>query len=430
MSDPWIWVAILAAAIGGYLSTLHLSLGEFLRSELEERLAPGRQVRWGAWLVEHLDGLVTATALWNRIANLIMLFAAFMSLRGTMLFIDGEDSSGVLALSSTAVALLLWIWLFEIGLARAIAEHVATPIVAWALGGLIILHVVTLPLTLPLATLSEIVRRLTGAERADDLEQELRQVVEEGEREGNIGETEREMIEAVVDFRNSTVDEVMTPRIDIKGIELTDDLARIKPFLIEEGHSRFPVYVDDLDHIEGVLYVKDLLPLLGRSADDFNLKSILREAILVPESRPIRDLLRDFQQRKVHMAFVLDEYGGTAGLVTIEDIVEEIFGEIRDEHEPDEQPEATIHHNDDGTVDIDARVHIDDLNDELGLDLPEDGDYDTVGGWIFATLGRIPKSGETISVNGLEVEVVEAQRTHIIRLRIRIRQGKNAEHSD
>ncbi len=253
-------------------------------------------------------------------------------------------------------------------------------------------------------------------------------VVEEGEREGRIDETEREMIEAVVDFRSTTADQVMTPRTEVVALEYTDDLDDVLAFLSDAGHSRLPVYEDNLDHIVGLLYAKDVLRWLAghdaREGRSFSLRSILRKATFVPETKIIRELLKELIAERVHIAMVADEYGGTAGLVTVEDMVEEIFGEIHDEYEDDEGEERPSVDLDPEflSAEIDARERIDDVNDRLEpirLRLPEDDDYDTVGGFVIVSLGRIPRAGESFVHDGLEIEVLEAEPTRVVRIRIR-----------
>lgn len=412
MSDAWIWPAVLSALGGGYLSALQLSLEDFTRGDLESRLGPGRHTRRVDWLVENIDDVIIAVAIWRRASSVILLASV---LAGVAL----GAKSPFWPIVGWSFAVFLWLWIAHIGLAWAISDYVAAPVVAGSLRVIPLIYYSMVPFIAPLNWLNEVVRRLVGAEQRDDLEEELRQVMEEGQREGALTGVEKEMIEAIVDFRTCTVGEIMTPRIDIDGIELTDDLQAVKQKVIDDGHSRFPVYIDSLDHIVGILYAKDLLPFVGQGSMDFRLKPLLRQAILVPESRRISDLLVEFRNEQVHMAIVLDEYGGTAGLVTIEDIVEEIVGEIRDEHDVDDLPEPEVVRNEDGTADVDGRVRVSDLNDEMGLDLPEDKDYDTVAGWVFASLGRIPTEGETLRIGPLEVTVLDVQRTRLRRLRLR-----------
>jgi CBS domain containing-hemolysin-like protein len=268
-----------------------------------------------------------------------------------------------------------------------------------------------------------IVRRMTGGELKingdDDLADEVMSVVEEHEHEAGVNLENKEMIEAVFEFRTITADEIMTPRTDIEGIEAGASLEQVKQTIQSIGHSRIPVYEENLDHLVGILYVKDLIPYVGQdSGQPFDLRSILREPYMVPESKPVHELLTEFKVSKVHMAIVLDEYGGTAGLVTIEDILEEIVGEIQDEYEPVDETPPGIERLDEQTVLVDARLRVDDLMDELDLELPEDRDYDTVGGFVLATLGHLPQAGEQFDFDGVRVTVTEAERTRVNRVRV------------
>ena len=179
---------------------------------------------------------------------------------------------------------------------------------------------------------------------------------------------------------------------------------------------RLPVYEETIDSVLGVLYAKDLL--YNGTDDAFDVTSNMRGALFIPESKPVRELLREFQAEKVHMAVVLDEYGGTAGLVTIEDLLEELVGEIADEYETvTQEPMCRI---DDRTVEVDARMRIDELNDELAIELPEDGDYETIGGFVFSTLGKIPGVGEECAFENIGIQVIEAEPRRVKRVRLSI----------
>jgi len=223
----------------------------------------------------------------------------------------------------------------------------------------------------------------------------------------------------------------MTPRTDVVGIEKHSTLEQIRDIILSEGYSRYPVYDDSLDNIVGVLYVKDLLPLVGANGVDveseFKLREVVRPALFVPETKTLRDLLAEMQQRKVHMALCLDEYGGTAGLVTIEDILEEIVGEIQDEYELEEKAEPDIVRVDETTAEADGRAYIDDVNDALEIELPEDEDYDTIGGFVFAQLGHVPEVGESFDYEHLQITVLDAEKTKVNRVKIEQREQAAAE---
>jgi CBS domain containing-hemolysin-like protein len=186
--------------------------------------------------------------------------------------------------------------------------------------------------------------------------------------------------------------------------------------VIKAGHSRVPVYKQNIDNIVGVVYAKDMLTEIGKDKAEFRLKDKLRDAYFVPETKLLRVLLHEFQNQKLHMAVVLDEYGGTAGIVTIEDILEELVGEITDEYE--NVPAKKIKKINEETIEVDARVYIDDLNDEFDVELPEEGDYDTVGGFVFSHLGYIPKALETFEYENLKFTISSAEARKIKRIRI------------
>ena len=267
------------------------------------------------------------------------------------------------------------------------------------------------------------VRRLAGvAESSPEEEQEEKQeeilsFVEQSRMEGVVDEEELTMIENVLELGDTTAEEIMTPRTDVNAIEVNTDLHTAVRKISDAGHSRIPVYEGNIDNIIGLLYAKDLLSEIGRDHQAFSLRDKIRKAYFVPETKPLRDLLHEFQNQKLHIAVVLDEYGGTAGIVTIEDILEELVGEIVDEYE--ETPKEAIQRIDETTVEIDARMYVDDLNEEFDIELPEDEDYDTVGGFVFSHLGYIPRAGESFDYQNINFTVVAAGPRQIKRLRIR-----------
>jgi CBS domain containing-hemolysin-like protein len=208
----------------------------------------------------------------------------------------------------------------------------------------------------------------------------------------------------------------MTPRTDLVAVDVNESLSRILQTIDDSGHSRLPVFEGNIDNIIGCVYAKDLLLVAVNPAGEFRLRDHIRPAYFVPESKPLRTLLHEFQNQKLHIAIVLDEYGGTAGIVTIEDILEELVGEISDEFE--ETPSASTKRIDDTTVEVDARMYIDDVNEECHLLLPEGEEYDTIGGFVLSHLGYIPKAGETFDKNGARFTIVSAEPRKIKRLRI------------
>jgi putative hemolysin len=235
--------------------------------------------------------------------------------------------------------------------------------------------------------------------------EELRLIVERGGEQGVLEAEEEQMINAVIELGERRVHEVMVPRVAIAGLPVDATFDQAIELVVAAGHSRIPVYEDSIDEIVGILYAKDLLPYLRPNAGEHpGLRKLLRPPVLVPESMTIDDLLHELQRRKVHLAIVLDEYGGTAGLVTIEDLLEEIVGEIQDEYDVEEPMVVKLSDNE---ARVDGRADVDALNElfDLELELDDSDEYDTVGGLIFHRVGKVPAPGDKVQLNGLTLTV-------------------------
>lgn len=322
--------------------------------------------------------------------------------------------------ASIAMGLVvLWLLLFGAAIPSAWARYAGERFLARGFPVLESLRRILSPLLWVFRGVDEIVRRLSGAprpgsEQHDQVEREILDALSHGGSEDEIAEREKAIIRSAIQLDEISVGEIMTPRTDIQGIEAGSDYETVRQAVIDAGHSRMPVYEETLDHIAGFLYAKDLLS--ARGPDDFDLVRMMRPATFIPETKDLATCLREFQQRRVHVAVVVDEYGGTAGLVTIEDILEELVGEIADEHdEPEPQP---IHRIDARTAEVDARVRVEEVNEALDIALPADEAYDTVGGFVLSRLGRIPLPGESVTHQNVRVEVVEARPRAVRRLRI------------
>ena len=264
------------------------------------------------------------------------------------------------------------------------------------------------PLVGVLTAITTSVARLLGA--GDEAQgvmstEELKILVERGGEQGILEAEEEQMIHAVIELGDQRIHEVMVPRIAMVSLAANASMEQAIDTVIEEGHSRIPVYDKTIDEIIGILYAKDLLPFLkGTVEERKSLRSLLRTPVFVPESMSVDDLLHEFQRRKVHIAIVLDEYGGTAGLVTIEDLLEEIVGEIQDEY--DEEEPMIVQLSDDEAR-VDGRADVDDLGElfDVNLALEDEDEYDTVGGLVYHRIGGVPKPGDQIRVNGLTLTV-------------------------
>ncbi|MEE9150602.1 MAG: hemolysin family protein [Thermoplasmata archaeon] len=245
-------------------------------------------------------------------------------------------------------------------------------------------------------------------------EEELRMLVDVGEEEGVIEKDEAEMIESVFEFGDTAASEVMTPRVDITCIDIESKLNEAVSFIVESGHSRILVYEENIDKIVGVLYSRDLLSLYKEGKLKSPIKDAMREAYFVPETKKLDDLLREFQEKKIQVAVVVDEYGGTAGLVTLEDVLEELVGEIADVHDMEE---ALIQMIEEKIAIVDAKAGIDEVNDVLGIKLPEE-DFDSIGGLIFSRLDRIPEEGEGIRVDNTHLIVEKMEGNRILKVKV------------
>jgi putative hemolysin len=258
---------------------------------------------------------------------------------------------------------------------------------------------------------------------------ELKLIIERGGQQGILEAEEEQMINAVIELGERRLHEVMVPRTDIVALTASTTLDEAVDTIVEEGHSRVPVYEESIDEVVGILYAKDLLPFLKTSSGPRpTVRSIMRAPLFAPESMSIDDLLHDFQRKKVHIAIVLDEYGGTAGLVSIEDLLEEIVGEIQDEYDVEEPMIVRLS---DDEIRIDGRVAVDELGDlfDMALELEDEDEYDTVGGLVFHRIGRVPLPGDEIDLDGLRltVETTDGRRVGKV-LAVRERHDDGGDH--
>lgn len=253
------------------------------------------------------------------------------------------------------------------------------------------------------------------------LEDEIKSLVEQDEHENDedaeLEASERQMIRGIFDLDETLVREIMTPRVDMKVVRVDSTFAEAKEVIVDCGHSRIPVIGNTIDDVQGVIYAKDLLDD-ARLAEVESLVPLLHKPLFVPESKNVRHLLDDFRVNKIHFAVIIDEYGGTAGIVTFEDILEEIVGEIHDEYDEDEQP--LFKQQEDGSYLIDARTPVGTVNEFLDSDIPEKEEYDTLGGFVISEFGRIPAAEESLEAHGLLVIVLEASERYVSQLAVKM----------
>lgn len=268
--------------------------------------------------------------------------------------------------------------------------------------------------------LRSLLRRKASLSNSEELAEELQDLMDQGQARGLITGEQMHMVHGILDLKDTTAHAIMVPRTEISSAPIDATLGEVIQLVRECGHTRIPIHKKNIDEIVGILHAKDLLKLWGQSMNEKLPKEILRRPFFVPEHKNINEVLRDLKERKTHLAIVTDEYGGTAGIITIEDILEEIVGEIMDEH--DQEP-LLIKAMDDDVYLVDARLEIEKLEQELGVELPR-GDYESVGGFVIKLAGKIPKKGEILTYGPLEITIREADHRRILYLAIKRLDGE------
>ena len=421
------WVVLLICILAGgtlFFSVNGIALRTFSQVKLQEAFKAKRKKDDSRELTELIvdksEELILTCSLYRLIFNMciILLLVAAFTRPGESAHLFGPATGYLL----TFVIAMLIFSICSLAIPHAWAKYSGEKILSYTYKLLMMFAFITSPFLYIFGLYDGFVRRLAGiADTTPEEQQEERQEefltgLEHHRTEGILDEEQQEMIENVIELSNSTANEIMTPRTDIVAVEANSDLTKVLETIAIAGHTRVPVYEDNIDNIIGLVYAKDLLTEIGKNPADFRLKEKIRKAYFVPETKPIRTLLHEFQNQKLHIAIVLDEYGGTAGMVTLEDILEELVGEIADEYE--ETPTAPVRKIDQNTVEVDARTYIDDLNDEYEMNLPDDEDYETVGGFVFSRLGYIPKANESFEYKNLKFTITSAEARKVKSIRI------------
>ncbi|HEX4795242.1 MAG TPA: hemolysin family protein [Humisphaera sp.] len=414
MSVAGIVVVLALSVIGSFLfSTLTYSLRGLSRVRLGEFLDRHQKSIWFDKTIDRLEDLTLVTAVLRMIANSVLVLACL----GLSIYLRPGRMIVIYCIAACISCVITFF--SSVAFPHALAEHASAEIVGLCVRPLHGLRFLFIPLLGFMRGIDQVVRNATGASgkpEAQEIEQEIMSAVEEGEKEGIVDEQEREMIESVIEFRDTTAGQVMTPRTEIVAIDAGAKLEHISELFEHSGHSRLPIYEGTIDQIIGILYARDLLRYVGHSAKEFDIKTAVRPAYYTPKTKPIRDLLRDFRVQKVQFAIVLDEYGGTAGVVSIHDVLGELIGDIVEENEPIEP--STFKRISESAIEVDAAIPIFEINRLTELNLPEDAGYETLGGLVSTTAGRIPERGNVIEYNGNKFVILEAEPQRINRIRI------------
>ncbi len=426
------WAVLLICLLAGgtlFFSVNAIALRTFSHVKLQEAFKAINKKTTPEELTEQLaekaEELILTCYLYRLILNifiLLLLVAAFVGPGATA---DTVDT--VICYLLTFIAAMAIFSIFSLAIPHAWAKYSGEKILSRTYKLLTGFAIAAAPVLYIFRLYDGFIRRLAGVaettpeEQHEEKQEEFITGLEQHKTEGALDEEEQKMIENVLELSSTAADEIMTPRTDIVAVEVNSDLQKVVETITSAGHTRVPVYEENIDNIIGLVYAKDLLGEIGKTGEQFKLRDKIRDAYFVPESKPLRALLHEFQNQKLHIAVVLDEYGGTAGIVTLEDILEELVGEITDEYE--ETPPEPIKKIDQNTIEADARTYIDDINDQLELNLPEDEDYETIGGFVFSRLGYIPKTGENFDYENLKFTIASAEARRIKRIRIQKAEG-------
>jgi len=407
-----IGALFIGAGLSLYFSSITYALRDFSRAKLADWLGRHNRDQWFETLTEQTEQYVFVTAVCRQMAILLIWLSIFAGLEMT------NHGPALRYAAAVAVAAVVSLF-FTIAFPLVIAKYMAEPLIGASAPVLHGLRRVMSPLTPLMRVLDDAARRALGVHdtaQPKEIEREILSAIEEGEKEGVVDEQERELIENVIEFRDATAGHIMTARTEVHALDVTSNLDEARELLVASGHSRLPVYEGSLDKILGILHSRDLIKSLGHPDKPFDLRAVIRPAMFTPETKPLRNLLNDFRAQKVHLAIVLDEYGGMAGLVTIEDILEELVGEITDEHESME--EAMFRRSGPNSAEADARLTVAELNRQMGLELPVDAGYETLGGYLIASLGGIPDKGSVHQSDGTKFTVLESEPRRILRVKI------------
>ena len=320
----------------------------------------------------------------------------------------------IISFAVASVTILVLTEMLPRSIGRAYGERCAR----FTLRPMQVITVLSAPITLPSLWLIRAFAKLFNVRESlnpvADFDEDILDILETSEKSTELEEDEKELISSVVEFTDTIAREVMVPRVDVVALDNKATIKDVHEKIMQTGHSRIPIYEDTIDNILGVFYVKDLLKYVNRNDIDKHLAAgEMHDPIFVPETKNVNDLLQEFQQKKMNVAIVVDEYGGTAGLITIKDILEEIVGEMQDEDETEEVLFTALP---DGGYLVNAKMTIDELEEDLNIKVPESSEYETIGGFIYTSLGKIPHKDEVLQRNGVFIKIVEVDDRRIHRV--------------
>ncbi|MDB5272168.1 MAG: hypothetical protein JWO58_535 [Chitinophagaceae bacterium] len=433
-----VFLTLFLVGLNGFFVAAEFALVKVRSSQLEVRAAEGEQLASLALkITKHLDAYLSACQLGITLASLALGWIGEKVVAAMIIKIIGviglQWSVSLIHDVSLVIAFILITTLhivlgeqapktFAINSAEKVSMGIAYP--------LNIFYTIFKPFIWGLNWLSKLVIGILGLKKANEHDQhsaeELELLIDQGKDSGAILPGEHELIKNVFGFNQITVKQVMTPRTSINAIDVEEDHERVYDKIIQEGYSRLPVYKDSIDNIIGILYTKDLLRKM-RESDEVKIADIVRQPVYVPEIKRISELLKELQEKHLHMAIVTDEFGGVAGLVTIEDIIEELVGEIQDEHD-EEAP--IVEKSGEREYVLNALCSIDDINEFLPEPIPLGNDYDSVSGYMAKLFGKIPEVNEKIRADHYEYNILKKSKRNVMVVKATLLQNEASEFTD
>lgn len=426
-----VFLTFFLVFLNGFFVAAEFAIVKVRASQIEIKAKTGHRVaKIAKHITQHLDGYLAATQLGITLASLGLGWVGeevMEHLLTNALTYFGASTEMITSFSSTAAPIIAFICITIMHIvfgelapkSFAIQRPVNTTLAISA--PLHFFYLVFRPFIWLLNGFANLILRIfgihpVGGHEAHHSSEELQYLLDQGKESGALDTSEHELIKNVFDFNERVVKNIMVPRTKISGIELEMSTEEVLDYVIKEGYSRIPVFEDTMDKIVGIVHAKDILPILANK-EELVLKEIIRKPYFIPETKKINDLLSEFQQKRIQIAIVLDEFGGTAGMVTLEDIVEELVGEIQDEYD-EEKP--IVEKVSDAEFIVNAAASVYDVNEFLPHDLPEDGDYDTMSGLVSHIFGKIPEVGEHTEFNGYNFTVLKKVEQNIEAIKLEL----------
>ena len=418
-------VLVVLLGLSAFFSSSEIAMFSLASHRVEAlREDRGKDARTLSQLKEDPHRLLVTILVGNNLVNIAMSSIA----TGLLTYYIGSGSLAVVIATIGITALVL---LFGESAPKSYAiDHTES----WALRiarPLKLSEYVLWPLIILFDFLTRAVNRVSGGQSAIETSyvtrQEIRDIIETGEREGVLDEDEREMLQRTLRFNRTIAKEIMTPRLDMTAVDVDASIQEAIETCVQSGHSRLPVYEGSLDNVIGVVNIRELVRewSFGEGGEAVALEDVIEPTLHVPESKNVDELLREMREERLHIVIVIDEFGTTEGLVTIEDLTEEIVGEILEGEE-----EVPIDRLDDDTALVKGEVNVDEVNEALGIDLPEGEEFETIAGFIFNRAGRLVEAGELIEYDGLEIRVEQVENTRILKARISGFESRSAEPTE